>query len=856
MTPRVDTTADARQAPAPFLLDLAKASWTVSLVGDPPSSIPPTMSGLVDIPATVPGCVHTDLLAADYIADPFLGVNETACAWVSDADWEYRACFDLPQIAHDGRLELHCDGLQTVACLAVNGIPIAATENMHRQYRFDITDQTRPGANELTVRFASSVREMHRRARALGDLPFDWAHPYNQLRIMASSGGWDWGPSLVSAGIWRAITVRERPQDRLDVAVTTSLDADLRTGKVLLRLTLESGAAGDPAGDRDEGTRDVDVRMGKRHWRLQTPLAAATHELEIDLAGSDLWWPRGFGDPVLHDLEVGLVDSPERFTHRIGFRRVVLESEPDEHGRSFRFRVNDRPLFVRGANWIPDDALISRVSPERIRTRIDQAIEANINLLRVWGGGVYEDPSFYRGCDERGVLVWQDFMFACAAYSEEEPLRSEVRAEAEDAVRRLSVHPSVIVWNGSNETILAWHDWGWRSRIGDRTWGDGYYRVLLPSVVERLAPGAIYLASSPISLGEGVHPLAEGDGAVHVWDVWNRLDYGHYRDQIPRFVAEFGFQAPANWSTLAAAIGESNIDSASPILQAHQKQPDGALRLRARLAERFPEPERIEEEPDAWHAATQLNQAHALRVGIEHYRSWWPRTTGSVVWQLNDTWPAMSWSLIDSAGGRKLGWFGVRRAYADRLVSIHPREGGLSAVLVNDTDEPWAEEVCARRIDTTAGERARLHVPVVVPPRSVETVRLGASMTLPRERRDELIVVDAGSALPDGSRRAVHTFLPDDGVRWPVPRLHCAVDRPAPGVTTVRVETETIVTDLSILADRLDVTAVVDSALITLLPGESHLFTIRSEQLLADDRLTTWPVLVTRSHFFHQRSVR
>jgi beta-mannosidase len=492
----------------------------------------------------------------------------------------------------------------------------------------------------------------------------------------------------------------------------------------------------------------------------------------------ELWWPRGYGDPARHDVTVRLLagGTPLQETrHRVGFRHVALDTTPDDHGRAFTLRVNGRPVFCKGANWIPDDVFVSRMTPERYAERVDQAVGAHMNMLRVWGGGIYEDEAFYAACDERGVLVWQDFAFACAAYPEHDELRAEVTAEADDVVRRLAAHPSVVVWNGANECLLGWEDWGWRRQVRDRAWGEGYYREVLPAAVAAHAPGAVYVAGSPVASEPGVHPQVPGDGPVHLWDPWNLFDYAHYRDEIPRFVAEFGYQAPATRQTLTEALGALPDRPDDTALAARQKQPAGHRNLVDRLAGRFPDPAVIAASTDRWHLATGLNQAHAMRTGIEHFRSWWPRTAGALIWQLNDVWPAVSWSLIDHGGRPKPAWYAVRRAFADRLVTIQPREGGLSAVLVNDTDEPWADLLTLRRVHVRDGDVARVEHHVEVPPRSVLAVPVGREITQASHRRDELAVADTtasrldGTAGTDDARRAVHAFVRDDGVRGPAP---------------------------------------------------------------------------------------
>jgi len=852
-------------------VDLGGAGWVLRPAGRPAEGAPDG-AGALELPAVVPGCVHTDLLRAGAIPDPLQGAHEDEVQWVGLTDWEYSTRFESPSgagpdpVHGEGdrpapRVHLVFEGLQTVATVVLNGTAVASTRNMHRRYRYDVTDVVRPGENELTVRFASSARAM---LEAAGDdpLPYDWAYPYNELRTMACEVGWDWGPTLVSAGIWRPVRLEVWDTARAEVDVTTTTAADLSRGTLRVDLDVELGTP-----DVDGGALQVEVVLARAAGPAEgaDPPAAQTWRRAVDAGRQRLaleverpaaWWPRGYGEPTLHDVAVRLLDGAgtllQETRRRVGFRHVALDTAPDEHGRAFTLHVNGRPVFCKGANWIPDDVLVSRMTPERYAERVDQACDAHMNTLRVWGGGIYEDESFYAACDERGVLVWQDFAFACAAYPEHDELRAEVTAEADDAVRRLATHPSVVVWNGANECVLGWEDWGWPAQVRDRAWGEAYYREVLPVAVAARAPGAVYVVNSPVATEPGVHPQVPGDGPVHLWDPWNLFDYAHYRDEVPRFVAEFGYQAPATWATLADALGTVPDRPDDPLLAARQKQPAGERNLVGRLAGRFPDPEGIARRTDRWHLATSLNQAHALRTGIEHFRSWWPRTAGSLVWQLNDVWPALSWSLVDHGGRPKPAWYAVRRAFADRLVTLQPREAGLSAILVNDTDEEWGDELTLRRVHVVDGDAQRVTRDVVVPPRSVLAVPVGPAITQAVRRREELVVADTTPAVPgpgggaDGAHRAVHAFVRDDGVRWPVPDLARTVERRGEDVV-VRVTARTAVADLLVEAPGLRA----DAALLTLLPGEDAAVVLRPERP-GRGRFDDVPITTrTRNELFH-----
>nr|WP_314845330.1 sugar-binding domain-containing protein [uncultured Microbacterium sp.] len=832
-------------------IDLQNLSWRASLHGDAPADSPVASERLRDLAAMVPGTIHDVLLDARIISDPLLGTDEAASAWVSDADWVYETEFTVPAASDAPRWQLEFDGLQTMAEVRVNGTAVASTENMHRRYALDVTSLVHQGENTLQVVFRSTVAEMNARAAADGiDYPFDWAHPYNRVRTMASSVGWDWGPTLVSAGLWRGGRLRELTSSSFDAEIHTRLSPDLGTGTVVLDLTSYAEAG---------ETTELVVTLGAREWTRSVAGGRSRIELEVDVEAQDIWWPRDLGAPVRHEVTVRTATGDgDTVTRHVGFRRADVTTETDAFGREFTIVINGRPIFVRGANWIPDDVFASRLTRDRYRTRIEAAMDANIHLLRVWGGGVYEGDDFYDLCDEHGMLVWQDFMFACAAYPETPEMVAEITAEAIDVVSRIAQHPSVVMWNGSNETELGWHGWGWQERLGGAAWGEKYYREVLPKALQAHDVDALYIPSSPTSLTPGVAPNVPQDGTAHLWNPWNRQDYAHYRDSIPRFVAEFGWQAPANWSTLAAAIGDDQVRPDSPALLAHQKQPTGMHNLRERLRTRFPDVEKIEQHPHLWHFATQLNQADAIRVAIEHFRSWWPRTAGSIIWQLNDTWPALSWSVLDYAGGRKLGWYAIRRAYADRLVTIQPREAGLSLLVVNDTDTEWSGSATVRRIGLGGGVAASRQIPFTIGARSVGTIALPHDVALPGTERREVLVADIDGDPVDAAprpieSRAVHTFVNDEHVYWPVPEHDVSVTSHEDAgryVTEVSITARSVLIGLSVLADKLDGSAVADSALVTLLPGETHRFVITSDHPLDTDRIAEAPVLMSRNELY------
>jgi beta-mannosidase len=792
--------------------------WTVRAVG---GDIPERVAALT-IPATVPGCVHVDLMAAGLIPDPFFDENELAVAWVGRVDWRYESTFEWQGPGRDRQLDLVAHGLDTVATLELNGHAVATTENMHRSYRFPVADLLHVGANTIAITFAAGLTASEQRSDALGARPHVNTHPYNSLRKMACNFGWDWGPDLVTAGIWRPLLL-EGWRDARIAAVRPLADVDGTTGQLHVHVEVERSAGFD-------GPLNLDVEIAGSGTRAALARGATSTVVEIAVTDVSLWWPHGYGDQPLYPVTATLSgDAGELaiWSHQVGFRTVALNTQADEHGTSFTLSVNGLPFFARGVNWIPDDAFPVRITKSDYAQRLGQARDANVNLIRVWGGGIYESEDFYNLCDELGLLVWQDFLFACAAYAEEEPLRGEVIAEAREAVTRLSAHPSLALWNGNNENIWGYEDWGWKPELGDRTWGLGYYIEILPAIVAELDPTRPYSPGSPCSFSAGIHPNDSTHGTMHIWNVWNQLDYTAYRRYVPRFVSEFGFQGPPTWATLTRAVHDDPLTPQSPGVLLHQKADDGNGKLARGLESHFPQPSSFED----WHWSTSLNQARAIAFGVEHFRSWTPICMGAIVWQLNDNWPAVSWAAVDSDGRRKPLWYALRRSFRDRLLTLQPRADGLVLVIVNDSAEPWRESVSISRRSIDGPMLSMTTIQLDVAPRCTVSFPVPVEIERTTAASGEILLAEAGD------NRAWWHYAEDIDAKLPAAVLDVTAERISGGYRLM-VTARTFVRDLAVLADRVAPDATVDDMLVTLLPGESVTFSIQTSATMTLEQLT------------------
>jgi beta-mannosidase len=804
--------APLRQVP---LTTAAGVSWSLQAGAGP---VPAELAVLRSVPhpATVPGEVHTDLMAAGTVPDVFDADHESTCSWIGRTDWTYRARFTWRP---DGaaRQELVAEGLDTIATVSLNGTELGRTANQHRTYRFDVTGVLVAGENEVVVAFAAPVDAAERLARELGTRPHVNHHPYNAIRKMASNYGWDWGPDVATAGIWKPIRIESWSDVRIaSVRPLATVDGD----RGVLDAHVELAWNDEPA----IATATVEVQVGEVTATAIVPAGRTSVLVTAEVEDVRRWWPRGHGDQPLYPVTAE-VTGPGGIAHawdgRVGFRTVALDVAPDEHGEPFTIVVNGEPVYVRGANWIPDDAFVTRLTAESYRRSIGDAVDAGMNLLRVWGGGIYESEHFYRACDELGVLVWQDFPFACAAYAEEEPLRGEVEAEAREAVTRLSQHAGLALWNGCNENVWGYVEWGWRHPLAGRSWGAGYYLELLPAIVAELDPRTPYSPGSPYSFSPFVHPNDPRSGTMHLWDVWNRVDYTTYRDHAPRFAAEFGFQGPPAWSALTSVVHDEPLDPYGQQMLVHQKAADGNLKLERGLGDHLPRWRDIDE----WHWITQLNQARAVGFGIEHFRSLFPLNTGSVVWQLNDNWPVISWAAVDGHGIRKPLWYVLRRVYADTLVTVQPRDGVPALVVHNDSPREWTAPLTVSRRRTDAGSAvlASETIPVAVAPRSAVTVPLPPALVTPDAAEAEFLQVGAD---------AFWYFREDTALRLePTADAVSVETERSPDRHRVRVTAHALVKDLCLFPDRLDAAARVDTGMVTLVAGESHVFTVTGAEL-------------------------
>ncbi len=657
--------------------------------------------------ASVPGTVHGDLLAAGRIPDPNDGLNELDVQWVGERDWLYRLDFGAPELAAGHLADLCFDGLDTFARVWLNGELILESDNMFVPRRVPVVDKLRPGRNELRVLFESALRRGREIEAERGTLPL-WNGDSSRLYVRKAQYhyGWDWGPTLLTAGLWRDVRLEVYETRVAELACPVEVNEALSLARFAVQVEL--------AGQLDSRVQ-LDLLGPDGHVMDSAELPAAqeiAHTFEVKRPA--LWWPAGHGAQPLYTVRAQVMRGGQLLDGRqlrVGARRLrlVQEEVEGEPGRSFLFEVNGVQLFCGGANWIPDDNLLPRVTRERYRARLTQARDAHMIMLRVWGGGVYEDDAFYDACDELGLLVWQDFMFACGLYPAHPEFLASVRAEAEAAVRRLRHHPCLALWCGNNE------DYQVAQSVG--AYGPGaeagrfpalaIYEELLPEVCARLDPARPYWPSSPYG-GEDPNDPAAGDR--HTWNVWHgqMAPYQDYPQHEGRFVTEFGMQALPSLALIASVTPPGERFPASRTLEHHNKAADGPRRLNVYIGDTVPIPSDL----PSYVYASQLTQAEAL---LSAYRGWRRRwgtpgkraVAGALVWQLNDCWPVTSWAIIDSSGQPKPAYSAVKRALSPITVGLAREENGAAVWGVNGTLEAQTLSLELRALTLEGRELAR-----------------------------------------------------------------------------------------------------------------------------------------------------
>lgn len=660
------------------------------------------------MPATVPGDVHLDLLANKLVPDPFYRDNESKLQWIEGASWEYRTELEMSAATlKHSHLDLVFNGLDGPSQVYLNGELMLTGTNSFRIWRVSAKGQLRAGKNELRVVFESPVKAATAIAATDPWQAKTKTAPKTYLRKPAYEYGWDWGPTFVTCGIWRPVGVEVWDQARIADFALRQRDVSREVAHIDAQIEVESAVAG-PA----RITVNHSVHGAPIEGKLPSAMVIANlHvgsnliDLPIEIRQPKLWWPAGYGDHPRYDFTAHISTTAgseiDTSTVTTGLRSVVLDRHPDQWGRSFEFVVNGVPIFAKGADVIPFDSFPNRVTRADYRRILESARDANMNMIRHWGGGYYETDEFYQICDELGMMVWQDFMFGNDWQPGTYDFKLNIEAEAQDQVRRLRNHPSIVIWCGNNETEIAF-DWGERGSLPPNVkfqmWQDYLteFSSILNRVVERLDAEVPYWPSSPSADYEELSDHYQS-GDEHIWDVWHgRVPFSTYESHHSRFVTEYGFQSFPEMRTIEAFTEPADRTSIfTPVMLAHQKNNEGNSIIHDYLLRDYPEPKDFA----SFLYVSQVLQAEGIKIGAEHFRRSRPETMGSIFWQLNDCWPVASWASIDFYGRWKALQYYARRFYAPVLVSPHVEDGSMKVYVVSDKTEAMSALLRVRLMD-------------------------------------------------------------------------------------------------------------------------------------------------------------
>lgn len=732
--------------------------------------------------AVVPGFVHTDLIKNDLIEDPFYGTNERDLQWIDKQDWEYQSTIfiDQAQLKQD-RIELVFHGLDTYATVYLNDREILTTNNMFRTYKIDVKADLIEGENQLRIYFKSPITEDLPKLEALGyHLPAGNDDSEmgglgdQKISIFARKApyhyGWDWGPRFVTSGIWRDVELVAWSELTITDFYINQKNISAEKAELIAELEVESVS---------NWQGELEITTGDLSWRKNVQLEAGQNKVTLELAIDQpkLWWSRGLGDPHQYAFtaqlkEAGQLASEEKVT--TGLRSARLVREPDEHGSSFYIELNGVPVFAKGANHIPNDSFVTEVTEERYRYEIESAIAANMNMLRVWGGGIYEPDVFYRLCDEYGILVWQDFMFACSMYPGDEEFLANVKQEAIDNVKRLRSHPSVVLWCGNNEIDYAWAHfnpragWGWKNDYDEETrekiWAD-YKKIfhnILADVTSEYAPHEPYWPSSPlVAITDDINQHASrvsGSGDAHFWEVWHgKKPFDEYGKNVGRFMTEYGFQSFPELRTIATFAEEKDYAIESEVMLHHQKNGGGNQRIRTYMEQYLPSPKDF---PSFLYMSHVL-QAEGIKEAIEAHRRNMPYCMGTLYWQINDCWPVASWSSMDYYGRWKALHYIAKESFKDEALMFEQTADALNVYAVSDKLEVKQAEL-KLALKTLTGEilEEKQMTVEVKPNQSTELTTFDLTTLIGDNAKETLVM--AGELVIDSEQidEKKHYFVP------------------------------------------------------------------------------------------------
>ncbi len=632
--------------------------------------------------AAVPGSIFRDLFQNGKIEDPYYRENEHKTYELSKFDYEYKRSFYVKEedLKHD-KVLLRCEGLDTLCDVFVNAVKVLSAENMHRTYEVDIKKELKSGENRIYILIKSATNYIDEKNKELFNPKIPDDKPgITHLRKAVYAYGWDWGPKLGDMGIWRKITVIGYDEARIDDVYVDQKHQDNKV-ELDIRVGIDRWGTGDFTVCVKVEAPDGEV------FEKSVPLDGKETHVDFVIENPKRWWPNNLGEHPLYQVKVELLHHKKKIDEtdfRIGLRTITVKQERDQWGQSFAFVVNGESIFAMGADYIPEDAMLGNCSYERTKQLIVSCVKANYNMIRVWGGGHYPEDYFFDLCDEYGIIVWQDHMYACKAYEFNDAFKENIKQETIDNVKRIRNHASIGLWCGNNEMEMLWANWGWEGRYGTKMKNDYLYQfeVFLPELTKSLDPKTFYWSASPSSFGHLIDPDNQNFGDIHYWGVWHgREPLTHYRKIHPRFNSEFGIQSFPGLKTVKTFTLPEDRNIFSSVMESHQKDGTGNEKILHYVGDNFRYPKNF----DSVLFASQLAQAEGMRYGVEHWRRNRGRCMGSLIWQLNDCWQVASWACIDYFNRWKATQYLARRFYAPVLASVCEEGTKVEVHVSNDT---------------------------------------------------------------------------------------------------------------------------------------------------------------------------
>lgn len=794
------------------------------------------------LPATVPGTVHQDLLRHQLLPNPFYGTNEKKIQWVENEDWEYKTTFSVTaeQLSR-GAAQLTFDGLDTYADVYLNGSLLLKADNMFVGYTLPVKDVLRLGENKLHIFFHSPIKQTLPQWESNGfNYPADNDHAEKRVSIFTRkapySYGWDWGIRMVTSGVWRPATLKFYDIATIDDYHVKQLSLTDQQASLSNKLEINNASS-------KQETAEIVISYCLKGGQATTVkqnvvLTPGMNRIEVpvEVQNPVRWMPNGWGEPTLYYFSAQVICQDKVIAakqHRIGLRTIRLVNEKDEHGESYYFEVNGIPMFAKGSNYIPSDALLPAVTAERYQTLFSNIKAANMNVVRVWGGGIYEDNLFFDLADENGILVWQDFMFGCTIYPGDSTFLKRVSQEADYNIKRLRNHASLAMWCGNNEVLEGLKYWGWQPKYTPEVYNEFYrnydriFKELLPAKVKELDGDRFYVHSSPYFANWG-RPESWGTGDSHNWGIWyGKKPFESADTERGRFISEFGFQSFPEMKTIATFAAPEDYEIESEVMNAHQKSSIGNSLIHTYMERDFIVPKKFE---DFVYVGLVL-QGQGIRHCLEAYRRHRPYCMGAMYWQLNDSWPVVSWSGIDYYGNWKAQHYQAGRAFAPLHINPIQEDGNLNVYLLSDKLESLPGLTLDMQLISFNGKKLAKQSVKVEAPANASVKVFGKALDEwmnEAQRKENFLLLTLKDKSGKELTRDIHFFTPTKDLNLPQTDVACQV-KTLDGRCEVTLSTSKLAKDVFIQIP-------IQGALFTdnffdLLPGEKRKITITSPEI-------------------------